>query len=103
MENAIRHGLSRRSSGGTVIVSAQRADDQLEIRVLDDGVGLPKGWALQTSSGLGLSLTRERIAGLHPDGTSRFDGEAARSGGTEVEITLPLRGVERGPWSCRPA
>ncbi len=33
VENAIRHGLSRRSSGGTVTVSAQRANGQLEIRV----------------------------------------------------------------------
>jgi signal transduction histidine kinase len=91
VENAIRHGISQRSSGGTVIVSAQQVANRLEIRVLDDGVGLPAGWRLDTAAGLGLSVTRERIAGLHPDGTSRFAVRRRGGGGTEVEISLPLR------------
>src|SRR5262249_56244759 len=65
VENAIRHGISRRASGGKVSVSAVKSGDQLEIRVLDDGVGLPPGWSLETSSGLGLSVPPEPIAGLH--------------------------------------
>ena len=91
VENAIRHGLSHRSSGGTVVVSAERVENRLEIRVLDDGVGLPPGWRLETSAGLGLSVTRERIAGLHPNGASRFEVRPRATGGTEVEISLPLR------------
>jgi two-component system, LytTR family, sensor kinase len=103
VENAIRHGLSRRSSGGTVIVSARRVDHQLEIRVLDDGVGLPAGWVLATSSGLGLSLTRDRVAGLHPDGTSHFAVRRRPAGGTEVEIRLPLSAVEEEVGHVVPA
>jgi two-component system LytT family sensor kinase len=91
VENAIRHGISRRASGGTVTVIAERAQDQVEIRVADDGVGLPPGWTLETSSGMGLSVTRERIVGLHPDGNSRFTVRPRTGGGTEVEISLPLR------------
>jgi two-component system LytT family sensor kinase len=91
VENAIRHGISRRSSGGTVVVSAQRVDSRLDIRVLDDGVGLPHGWTLETSAGLGLSVTLERIAGLHPNGGSHFAVNRRPGGGTEVEISLPLR------------
>jgi len=94
VENAIRHGLSHRSSGGTVIVSAQPAGDQLEIRVLDDGVGLPEDWALETAPGLGLSLTRDRIAGLYPGGASQFAVQRRATGGTEVVIVLPLTAVE---------
>jgi len=94
VENAIRHGISRRSSGGTVIVSAQRVDNRLDIRVLDDGVGLPPGWRMETSAGLGLSVTRERIAGLHPNGASHFAVKRRAGGGTEVEISLPLRLME---------
>jgi signal transduction histidine kinase len=90
VENAIRHGISRRASGGKVTVSAGKAGDQLEIRVLDDGVGLPPGWQLETSSGLGLSVTRERIAGLH-DGLSQFSVLNRAEGGTEVRIVLPLK------------
>jgi two-component system, LytTR family, sensor kinase len=91
VENAIRHGISRRASGGTVTVRAATEGERLEIRVTDDGVGLPLGWALETSEGLGLSITRERIAGLHPNGASRFVVRNRVEGGTEVEISLPLQ------------
>jgi signal transduction histidine kinase len=91
VENAIRHGISRRASGGSVKVTADRVGDQVELRVADDGVGLPAGWTLETSRGMGLSVTRERIMGLHPDGKSRFSVEPRNGGGTEVQIKLPLR------------
>jgi two-component system, LytTR family, sensor kinase len=90
VENAIRHGVSRRAAGGTVTVLAQPSDGRLEIRVLDDGVGLPQGWSLENSAGLGLSITRERIAGLHPNGSSSFVVHDRAEGGTAVEISLPL-------------
>jgi two-component system, LytTR family, sensor kinase len=91
VENAIRHGISRRASGGTVIVSAHRVGNRLDIRVLDDGVGLPPGWTLENSCGVGLSVTRQRVAGLYPDGETCFAVNRRASGGTEVEISLPLR------------
>jgi two-component system, LytTR family, sensor kinase len=91
VENAIRHGISRRASGGTVIVSARQDGNRLEIRVLDDGVGLPAGWTLERSSGVGLSVTRQRVAGLYPDGETCFAVNQRTGGGTEVEISLPLR------------
>ena len=91
VENAIRHGISRRASGGTVIVSAQKDGKRLDIRVLDDGIGLPPGWTLENCGGVGLSVTRQRIAGLHPDGESCFAVKPRPNGGTEVEISLPLR------------
>jgi len=97
VENAIRHGISRRSSGGTVTVSAVRLANRLEIRVLDDGVGLPAGWTLENSSGVGLSVTRERIAALHPDGASHFAIHRRAGGGTEAVIGLPLRLLEDTP------
>jgi signal transduction histidine kinase len=91
VENAIRHGISRRASGGTLVVRAKPLGDRLEIRVMDDGVGLPLGWTLEGSEGLGLSITRQRIAGLHPNGASRFVVRNRAEGGTEVEVSLPLR------------
>ena len=91
VENAIRHGISRRASGGTIIVRAKPLGERLEIRVIDDGVGLPPGWRLEESEGLGLSITRQRIAGLHPDGASRFVVRNRAEGGAEVEVSLPLR------------
>jgi len=91
VENAIRHGISRRASGGTIIVRAKPLGERLEIRVLDDGVGLPMGWKIEEAEGLGLSITRQRIAGIHPNGASRFAVKNRTEGGTEVEVSLPLR------------
>ena len=59
--------------------------------MIDDGVGLPAGWTLENSGGVGLSVTRQRVAGLYPDGETCFAVNRRASGGTEVEISLPLR------------
>lgn len=92
VENAIRHGISQRASGGTVSVTASSEDGRLNLSVTDDGVGLRPGWKLETSKGLGLSVTRERIASLHPNGTSDFSVTRRENGvGTEVQVSLPLR------------
>ena len=91
VENAIRHGISHRASGGTVTVTAEPVNEKLAIRVSDDGAGLPPGWSLEKSTGLGLSVTRERIAGLYPKGDGSFAIRSREEGGTTVEIVLPLR------------
>jgi signal transduction histidine kinase len=78
-------------------------DDRLEIRVLDDGVGLPADWNQDTSPGVGLSVPRQRIGGLHPNGASRFVVRNRAGGGAEVEISLPLKLVgENGRANPRP-
>ena len=87
VENAIRHGLSPRAGGGTVILSAQRIEDKLHINVLDDGVG----GDFRGAEGVGLSVTRQRVAGLHPDGSTHFSIRSRPEGGTAVEISLPLQ------------
>jgi hypothetical protein len=61
VENAIRHGFSRRASGGTVTVLAEHDANQIHIRITDDGVGLPPGWTLETPHRYGTV----RHAGTH--------------------------------------
>lgn len=87
VENAIRHGLSPRSGGGTLILQAQRQGDKLFVGVMDDGVGFSGA----PTEGLGLTVTRERVAGLHPEGSSRFSIRRRAEGGTAVEISFPFR------------
>ena len=89
VENAIRHGISQKTTGGTIWISAHRSAGRLDIDVLDDGVGLPAGWSLQDGCGLGLAVTRERVAGLHPGGASRFTVGNREGGGTAVHLSLP--------------
>jgi two-component system LytT family sensor kinase len=95
VENAIRHGLSTRAGGGTIVLSAASSNGKLQIKVVDDGVGLPPGWSLRNQEGIGLSVTRQRITGLHPEGCSSFVvAPRVGGGGTEVEISFPLHLME---------
>jgi two-component system LytT family sensor kinase len=102
VENAIRHGISRRAAGGSIVIAARRLNDRhdhqprdrLEITVRDDGAGLPPDWSAQQASGLGLRLTRERLAGFHPDGATQLTIENQPEGGVQVTLTLPLHLME---------
>ncbi len=92
VENAIRHGLEGRLSGGNILVSAEHVDGQLHVRVLDDGVGLPPQWKVETSAGLGIGVTRERLQALYAEpGGHDFTVSRRKGAGTEVAIRIPLR------------
>lgn len=90
VENAIRHGISPRASGGTVRVVALHRESSLWIRVEDDGIGLPPDWAAHPAEGLGLSITRQRLHGFYPDGQSSFELRPRAGGGAEAELRIPL-------------
>jgi sensor histidine kinase YesM len=90
VENAIKHGISGRAAGGHITVSARRVDDRVELRVIDDGVGLPPRWTMDTAHGLGIGLTRERLLAMYPSGASAFDVAPHAGGGTAATILLPL-------------
>jgi two-component sensor histidine kinase len=53
--NAIEHGFEGRKRG-EIRIGAALADNQIVVRVADDGAGLPEGFSMQTTEGLGLGL-----------------------------------------------
>jgi len=94
IENAIQHGFKGRRSGGSVSVSAHKNGDHLQIKVIDDGVGLPMHWRMEACTGLGLSVTRERLEMLYSGSAGhRFTVKPGDRGGTEVTIRVPLQDV----------
>ena len=90
VENAIGHGISSRVSGGRILIAARRIGDTVELRVEDDGIGLPAGWTLATSTGIGLAATHARVINFCPHGESRMSVEPLAAGGTQVVISLPF-------------
>jgi two-component system, LytTR family, sensor kinase len=88
VENAVRHGLSPRPGGGTVWVRAAIEDAVLRITVEDDGVGLGEHWN-DDRAGLGLSITRERIAMLHGTHDAHLRIGPREGGGTCVRVAIP--------------
>lgn len=93
VENAIRHGLSPRPGGGTVWVQATIDDDVLHITVEDDGVGLEGNWT-EDRAGLGLGVTRERIAMLHRTQGAGLLMGPREGGGTRVRVSIPASTAE---------
>lgn len=93
VENAIRHGLSSRPGGGTVWVQATIDDNVLYITVEDDGVGLGDDWT-DDRVGLGLGVTRERIAMLHPTQGAALLIDPRNGGGTRVRVSIPTAAAE---------
>jgi LytS/YehU family sensor histidine kinase len=89
VENAIRHGVGPRVAPGSVSLSAQRVNSRLELSVCDDGVGLPAGWKLPNSKGVGLLNTEARLRQLYgPD--FALDVRNRKGGAVEVLVTIPL-------------
>ena len=90
VENAIRHGIEPREDPGRVRISARRADGMLELKVSDNGPGLPEVEAAPTREGVGLSNTRSRLAHLY-GAKHKFDLTSAPGGGFEVRLLIPCR------------
>jgi len=61
VENAIKHGLSQITENGLIRISVSRSENQLKIRVYDNGPAFPDG----PLTGFGIQNTQERIALLY--------------------------------------
>src|SRR3984893_7224355 len=67
VENAVRHGVAKRSTGGEICIATWHDDRYLYLRVKDDGPGLDDH---PPKKGLGLQSTRERLQTLYGDNQS---------------------------------
>jgi two-component sensor histidine kinase len=93
MQNAVDHAFPIDEGGtseGHVRVRVRRGEGELAIDVIDDGVGLPPDFTLESSRGLGLSIVQGLV-------TSELGGslELHDDGGTRVSLRVPLRPAER--------
>jgi two-component system LytT family sensor kinase len=91
VENAVRHGISRRAAAGSIAIAAVRLppDDTLRITVTDDGPGLPSG-VVPEGKGIGLTNTRARLEQLYGEAGTLHLASGDR-GGTVVTMSLPYR------------
>jgi hypothetical protein len=92
VENAFRHGSAAFDGHGRIEVHARREGDALHIDVRND---VPPGASPAAGSGLGLSLTCERLRLLYGEG-HRFQAGKGADGWYEVAMTLPARPAPRG-------
>ena len=85
VENAVKHGLSPKKEGGTVLVQIKREDNQLILEVADSGVGI--GNAQSRGSGFGLASIEQRLKLMYEN--AKLSIQKVASGGTQVRISLP--------------
>ncbi|HSS02873.1 MAG TPA: histidine kinase [Kofleriaceae bacterium] len=90
-ENAVRHGIARRTEAGLVEIRARRDGDRLELTVRDDGPGIADG--AEPVPGHGLANTRERLRVLYGD-RATLVVERHPDGGTIATLRLPLHTPE---------
>jgi two-component system LytT family sensor kinase len=93
VENAIRHGISRRPGDGRIVLEAVRNSGRLVITIKDNGVGFD-GEKRPIVEGVGLKTTRARLEKLY--GAAQSFHFVLRPGGTEAVIRLPFRVADRG-------
>jgi sensor histidine kinase YesM len=88
VENAVRHGIAKRSDAGRVDVAAHRAGDLLQISVTDDGPGVDAQATMPQAHGI--ENTRERLRALY-GGRASLDIARAATGGTIATLRIPYR------------
>lgn len=90
VENAVKHGITPASDGGTIAVSARRDGDTLELIVADTGVGIMAAVpGSHGGAGIGLANVRARLRALHgPTASLAILGNVPH--GVRAVIRMPL-------------
>lgn len=89
VENAVRHGIARRTGAERVVVAARRDHDVLELSVTDDGPGIDS--KEEPPAGHGIASTRERLDVLYGAGNASLELHRQTEGGTRALLRIPFR------------
>ncbi len=89
VENAVRHGISRKPGAGTIRIRSYATADTLCLEVADTGPGF--GHSMESAgTGIGLANTRARLEQLY-GANQAMQLEATPEGGALIRLRLPLR------------
>jgi two-component system LytT family sensor kinase len=88
VDNAVKHGISRMTSGGSIWISSRIEDGDLKLEVKDNGPGF-RTQASDRGCGLGLRVTRERLETLYGENQS-IELISPPEGGVAVLVTIPF-------------
>lgn len=90
VENAIKHGLSRKVGAGRITLRSRRTRDSLLLDVEDDGIGISEE-RLETamSSGIGLKNVNERLRVIY-GATARLSLRGSPGRGATAHLEIPM-------------
>ena len=102
VENAILHGLDKTDGQGIITIIAMKHDEDIEIRVIDNGIGIQQEKLEQlredlknhneSSSGIGIANVEARLK-LYYGLNYGFNIESFEGEGTQVTIRVPMEGT----------
>lgn len=87
VENAIKHGICKKSEGGTIVIKSWKEEHEFLVQITDDGVGFDP-WKIKEDgkSHIGIENVRARLK-LIMDGELEIESESGK--GTRVTIRIP--------------
>jgi LytS/YehU family sensor histidine kinase len=91
VENAIKHGISKRAQGGAIHVSATSCRGTLSLSVENDGPGLSPDWEARRS-GIGISNLNTRLRLLY-GAAFEFSLRNRDRGGVQAVVSVPFVGT----------
>ena len=111
--NLVGNGIKYTPAGGSVTVAMQRLGDGIEVRVIDDGIGIPEE-ALphlfqefyrapnakasdEVGTGLGLAIVKDLVDQYH----GCIEVESREGQGSTFTVTFPLFRLDEGENYCR--
>jgi two-component system, LytTR family, sensor kinase len=96
IENSIKHGLTAKLGGGTIILRSFRERDNLVIEVVDDGFGMTEA-QLQNAltAGIGLSNVNERLSVTYGS-EYQLKLTSGTDAGTCARFEIPLAAASAG-------
>jgi LytS/YehU family sensor histidine kinase len=86
VENAVRHGVAKRSEAGLIEITGLESDDEIVLSVRDHG----PGYVAASDEGVGLVNTRARLETLFGE-AGRLEVRNAEGGGTIATLRFLLR------------
>lgn len=93
VENAVKHGILPRANGGKITITAKTLGNDVEIRIYDDGVGIPvdaiNNILQGVTNGIGLSNVNERLKSIFGLEYA-LKMESTEGFGTEVKFRVPV-------------
>ena len=100
VENAIIHGLSKRSEGAELFIRFYKEDDYLKVLIQDNGIGYTESKRNKRDTGhksYGTQITEERLKSFQEKNNDAFnvqisdaDPSDSEFPGTKVVVTIPI-------------
>ncbi len=88
IENAIKHGIGRALSGGSLKISARATGNRLHLQVWNSGPHLPEDWRIERCEGIGLRNVTQRLEKLY--GNECCFELTNCENGVAAEVYIPL-------------